>query len=237
MIDCNEKIIVWKVHLPAMMGLLVDADQIISADELDRAQQFKFTKDRHAFLLCRLLLRLILAHYLGCEAKAIRFDYNAYGKPVIAQLNFNLSHSGDWMVLAISGNAIIGVDVEYQQHRSVSLSLARFCFSDQEFAAFESLPDEQQQSAFFHIWTCKEALIKAIGQGVSFGLKNISISMAVEHKPIVLQMHGDQASCWQLRHFHVADSYQAAMAWKGKISDIDECHLYHQSDLAVIKVR
>lgn len=221
----TDKIIIYKIYLPALTDLLLQTNALLSADELERGRQFKFVRDQNCYLICRVAMRLLLSHYLTCPANELRFNYNDHGKPMLDQLAFNLSHSGYWAVLAIGGNVDVGVDVEHEDRRSVSLSLVRACFSDKEFSDFQLLAPEQQPTAFFHVWTCKEALIKAIGHGVPFGLANISINVENNEVPALQSIDGDQAESWQLRHFLVATGYHAAVAWRGSPRVLQQCTL------------
>ena len=118
------------------------------------------------------------------------------GKPVFAQrddLHFSLSHSGPYAMCAISDRRV-GVDV--QQIKPVHLSVARrFHFRERDWLAEQ--PHEEQQRAFFHIWTRKEAWVKAVSQDQLLGLDEEDV------------IHG--AEGWQFSEYRLEDDYVAAV--------------------------
>lgn len=119
-------------------------------------------------------LRRLLAAYLDRPVETIRIERGAHGKPRIAdaQLQFNLSHAADALLLGISRNSVLGVDIE-PAARTVSapLELAQRFFALREAAALAALPEPARQAAFLRLWCAKEAVLKAHGQGIGFGLE------------------------------------------------------------------
>ena len=89
---------------------------LLDAIEQKRAGQFKFVRDKNHFMVSHAILRILLSNYLLCAPDKITFEYNEHGKPFLNNpLQFNLSHSKDYAVVAITLNDPIGVDIEYQQ--------------------------------------------------------------------------------------------------------------------------
>jgi 4'-phosphopantetheinyl transferase len=116
------------------------------------------------------------------EAKVIDFAAGADGKPQLAgaaatsELCFNLSHSAGWGLVGWSWRRDIGVDVEAWRVMRDAAALVRRYFSAAEIAAWEALPQEPREQAFFNLWTRKEAYVKALGRGLSLPLHSFDVS-------------------------------------------------------------
>ena len=143
---------------------------LLSKEELDRADKFMFDRDRHRFANCRSILRCIIGRYLDMNPRDISFVYGPYGKPALAHtlsgdLQFNLSHSGGLALFAFAGFEI-GVDVELVHPFSNLNGVASRLFSKEEYKVIYSLPELEKIKAFYRLWTRKEAAAKAIGSGL-----------------------------------------------------------------------
>lgn len=150
---------VWAVDLrePAPGALA-----LLSEGEIERAARFQFERDRRRFLAARAGLRRVLAGYLGCDAREIRFEAGAMGKPRTPGIEFNLSHSHELALVAVAGTTPVGVDVEYLRPQSDAVAIARRFFPPAEAAAVGADP-----GAFFRVWTRREAWLKAEGSGLA----------------------------------------------------------------------
>jgi len=150
----------------------------LSVDERDRAQRFARATDRDRFRLSRGGLRYLLAQYLNCAPKALAFTYSHYGKPSLLHpatpLQFNLAHSGAWVVYGVSQCRWLGVDVEQLSERPYLEALIQRCLSPSEQV---TLPKTlvARQRAFFDYWTVKEAHLKAIGLGLSYPMSKLEV--------------------------------------------------------------
>lgn len=187
----------------------------LSPDEMRRADSFVFARDRARFLAGRARLREILAGYLGVHPCELRFDYGESGKPLLAgaarTLRFNLSHTGDHAVLAVSCCAEVGVDIE--SVRPVERELAARYFSAAETAQLDALPDDQWLDGFFRCWTRKEAVVKAIGTGLLSDLAAFDVSVAPD-EPRLLRFDGDPGAPlnWSLSEYRPAAGLIVAVA-------------------------
>ncbi len=192
----------------------IDADSLDAA-ERQRAQSFKFDKDRDLYIAAHLFLRQVLSRYAAVPEKDWRFSTNAYGKPAIANpgydwLQFNLSHTQGRVACAVARNRAVGVDVE--QHKSLHdlSALCRHTFSppEAEHVLSTPFPNEQEQR-FFSYWTLKEAYIKARGMGLSLPLHQFSFVQ-------------DADRCWQL---HYAPGFQDdGESWQFNTRRLGESH-------------
>ena len=134
------------------------------------------------------MLRCVLSRYLNCLPQDVLFHYGPQGKPFVenTELQFNLSHSGDYIVIAVNYDYPIGIDVE-QVTRTIEIAdiAARF-FTDNESRQILALNGKAQQRAFFNVWTRKEALLKTIGSGLSLSLNACEVSISNEAISTVL---------------------------------------------------
>jgi 4'-phosphopantetheinyl transferase len=164
----EETIDIWQMPLEPKSNL----PQIwlyLSADEQERANRFKFDLHRDRFIMARGNLRMILGEYLNVSPTDINFSYTSRGKPTISNyssLQFNLSHSHELAVYAITANTAIGIDLEYQRPVDDLLQLAERFFNDQEYQMLKTFTPSDQQQIFLQIWTLKEAYLKATGEGL-----------------------------------------------------------------------
>jgi 4'-phosphopantetheinyl transferase len=170
---CTEhEVHIWCAALGLKPEILQWYAQILSLDEQQRANRFRFERDRHRFIASRGILRSILGRYLRLEASRLEFRYGNTGKPALENflnpicLEFNLSHTQDLMVCAVTVVHSLGIDLEGMRSIADLQSLTQRFFSPREHQAIQSLPAAQQPFAFLQYWTCKEAILKATGSGL-----------------------------------------------------------------------
>ncbi len=202
---------IWRANLQEVQPLLEYFSQILSEEELARGNRFHFEQHRQRFIAARGILRTILGRYLNIEPFKIHFGYEPRGKPFLdkihrGNLSFNLSHSQDFALYALSINDSIGVDLECIKSTTDVLSLAQRFFSLREYTVIKSAPREQQQQLFFRYWTCKEAYLKATGMGLT-DLQKIEISLTPT-QPANLNIPGE----WSLVEIKPFPNFAAAIA-------------------------
>ena len=197
--------------------------QTLSTDEQERANRYRFARDRQAFITRRGRLRLILGRYLGLDPASLQFSYNPYGKPALqpeaaGQLCFNLSHSQGLALFAFARQVDIGVDLERLRSDFDHLELAERFFSAGERAELNALPLESRPQAFFLCWTRKEAFIKAHGEGLSLPLDHFDVSLTPgEPARLVATRAGlETPDQWSLFNLEPAPDYLAALAVRGR---------------------
>ena len=214
---------VWRIALNQEEERLESFRRTLEANELERAGRFHFEKHRRHFIVARGFLRSVLARYLGTQPESLRFVYGAYGKPALESehgLRFNLSHSNEVALLAVTLDAEVGVDVEYIRADFASEDIARRFFSRSEVETFNSLAKEDQVAAFFRCWARKEAYIKAIGKGLSQPLDAFDVTLAPGAPAALLRAEDDDASRWFLTDLDAGAGYAAALAIENPISTI-----------------
>jgi 4'-phosphopantetheinyl transferase len=179
------KIMNIEVYFAPVRELRDDDLQLLSADERQRAQRFRFEADRRRFVLARCALRLALARALGggLAPAAVPLRVGPHGKPELAsqdrRLMFSLSHAGDYIALALVGNGRhVGVDLE--QHQPVNFDrIAQDQFCPRERQWLSEGGAAQVEARFNRIWTLKEAYLKASGLGLSGAPKSVDVSEVV----------------------------------------------------------
>ena len=213
---------IWRANLDLPLLQIQQLRQTLSPDEQTRADRFVFDRDRHHFIAGRGILRQILSGYVKIDPSELQFSYSKQGKPSLTAgqcdrpVEFNLSHSHGRALYAIARERKIGIDLEYIRPTEVQ-NLAKRFFTPSEYQALIQLPSDRQQQAFFHAWTCKEAYLKATGEGI-MGLEHVEVSMNPDKPAKILRIAGNSqaASLWELQKLEVAShfgsGYMAAVA-------------------------
>jgi 4'-phosphopantetheinyl transferase len=212
-----------------------DADwgaQILSAEEVSRAQRIYFERNARRFVAAHAALRSILAGYAATDPQALRFEITAHGKPLlvpsathaIADLAFNLSHSAALALIAVARGRRVGVDIEQIRPELADSKFADRFFSAAEVRDLRALPVAEQGRAFFRCWTRKEAFVKARGDGLSLPLHSFDVTLRPDQPAALLHTRPDpdEADRWSLHAVLVdaAPGYEAAVAVEGMVADL-----------------
>jgi 4'-phosphopantetheinyl transferase len=188
--------------------------QTLSDAEQAKANSYRFERDTTRFARARVVLKRILAKYLGTMPDSVSFRYNEFGKPYLpieaaSSLQFNLSHSHDLAVIAVCNDVEIGIDVEYPTDLEY-LDVARHFFAEAEIHFLRTRAQDLREG-FFRIWTRKEACVKAVGSGLSIPLDGFDV-LADTALPA-----GQQC---RLMSWRPAGGYHAAVATLGQWGNI-----------------
>lgn len=218
----SNQVHIWRIPLDQPQSVLKLLEATLSEDEVQRADRFYFDTDRNRFIVARGCLRNILGRYLKVDPADLKFRYTEYGKPDLidrinpAGLRFNVSHSRDLALIAVTVNQDVGVDIEYIRDDLADDQVARRYFSKDESAAYLSLPKSMRTKAFFAIWTRKESYIKARGEGLSLPLNQFDVSIMPEVREVELTTRPDpdEAFQWIIRTINPGEGYMAAITVK-----------------------
>jgi 4'-phosphopantetheinyl transferase len=212
----HDEVHLWTVPLARTDEELARLRELLSDEEYARACCYKPRQARDQFITARAFLRLILGGYLSLDPARVRFRTSNTGKPLLDGGGpfFNVSHSGDVGLIAVTRWGEVGVDVERIKPISTYLDMADRYFTPGEVAALRRLPPGAREQAFFHIWTRKEAFLKATGLGLSHGLERFEVSVPPDDPPRILHIDGDpgQGRRWCMRSFDPAPGYVGALA-------------------------
>lgn len=218
-----EVLHVWSILLTQPEAIVRGLEEHLSMDELRRADRYRRELDRTRYVVAHGALRELLADYTSQTPRNISFGHTATGKPFLIndqgeqRLRFNLSHAGEWAIVALVLSTDVGIDIE-QIDSDVSVeAVAERFFSRSEFEALREVPSEQRTVVFFTAWTRKEAYVKARGEGIAGRLRGFSISIAPEQIPILLTDSIDAHATlhWRIYDLDIARGYAAAIAAEG----------------------
>jgi len=216
-----DEVHVWRIPLEGAGASDLPTARLLSTDERARADRFHAEADGRRYAVGRGALRTILGRYLGLPPERLEFRYGPRGKPALAgeivssAPRFNLAHSRDLALLAVTGGREVGVDVEVVRPIPDADRLVARYFSAREGAEYAALSGPEKLGAFFRGWTRKEAYIKATGDGLSMPLNRFDVSLAAG--PILLRVAGrlEEASRWALQDLEPGPGFAAAVAVEG----------------------
>lgn len=211
---------VWHMSVAAHARDEARLRALLDAEEQARADRFYFAPDRARYVIAHGLLRTLLAGYTQIPPRALRFGAGEFGKPALhaasaPDVTFNMSHSGDAVVLAVALGRAVGVDVEQWTTDLEPLLLARDFFSPVECAVLGDLPPPARFPAFFACWSRKEAYIKATGYGVSRGLDHFDVEMQGDAGSITDRLAPDASVRWTMRDLGLPPGYSGAVVVEG----------------------
>ena len=220
----NDQVHLWRACLDLPPERTRALERCLSPDERARAKRFVVNGVRNRFITARAVLRNLLSRYISEPPSNLRFRYAEHGKPDLSHpetsIRFNVSHSHDLAVYALTTNRSVGVDAEYLHRRSIMdrMKIARRLFSSSECAALEALPRGRRDHAFLACWTRKEAFIKAIGQGLSCPLDQFDVTVDPDDPAELLATRWDQtdAERWSMTSIDPGPDYIGALAVEGK---------------------
>jgi len=193
--------------------------RLLSADERARRDRFVQQRDRRAYSIVRATARVLLGRHLVRPPASLVIGEGRYGKPhlVDSAVEFNVSHSGRWALIAMAEDHPVGVDIEQQLDLPDMSSVARICFSEPERQALWSLPRDLQNQAFFLCWSRKESFIKALGTGLSFPLDAFDVTLDPRREAALLEVRDPAraAEDWHLVGLPAPSGYAAALTTLG----------------------
>lgn len=175
---------IWRINLGNVNYQFKYLISLLSSEEIKRAKRFIFEHDSYRYQVTHSMKRLILANYLDCNPQDLHFEIGSYGKPEIMKLQnplkiqFNSSYSRNLILVAVTVEDSIGIDIEYNGRELLIENLSEALFSPLEKKFFESLNSQQEKKeVFLRCWTRKEAYLKAIGIGLIDDLTSISVDL------------------------------------------------------------
>jgi 4'-phosphopantetheinyl transferase len=224
----SNEVHVWQVLLDVTAAQRERLLGVLSADEVERSVRLRFEKDQQRFITARGMLRQILGCYLGKNPHEIRFEYTAFGKPVLAtnfgsdSLCFNLSHSDAFALFAFARGRNIGIDIERISDDVAVDHIARRFFSPGEISSLERTHENNRNELFFQYWTRKEAFLKATGEGISFPMEQLDVSLMRGRglSPVALPGDTIERSRWYVQDLFPGPGYSAAIAVEGRDCDL-----------------
>lgn len=220
----RKEVHIWKVPLDIDYNCLAELSTILSRDEIERAQKFRFEIHAKRFIACRGRLRIILGHYLEKLPHHLQFGYCRYGKPYLhdelhdLKLQFNVSHSQDMALFAISCASRVGVDVEQIRDIPNMLNIARGVLTDREYSSVNSHLGRKRIEHFFQLWTRKEAYVKAVGCGLTYEMNKIDVLIEdnTTYQTALTENEINHTTSWMLYDLTgISSTYMGAVVVEG----------------------
>lgn len=200
-------------------GDQTQARKHLDEQEIGRAARLRSAAASRRFIAARGALREIAARYLGVEPTSLRFASEGRGKPRLvapgdaARLRFNLSHAGDLVLLAFCIDHEVGVDVELTARDVAWPDIASRYFTPLEARRLSELPAARRRRAFFVCWSCKEALGKALGEGLAATLAALEVPVPLGDEPALVRLSSSVSEQpWYLRGLAPGRGYVGALA-------------------------
>lgn len=211
---CEREVHTWFFPLDADEVKVAGQRQLLTPDECQQMDRFRLPELTRRFTIARGMLRVILGAYCHDRPEDVCFEYTSHGKPYLpdSSLQFNVSHSGDYGILAAAERRQVGIDIECIRPIDM-LKIAKRFFIQEEYDYLASLPKAERQRTFFRIWTCKEAFIKARGLSLSGYLSGVSVTVPLgECAPRVwLREEENLEDRWEAYELDMTDDAVAAL--------------------------
>lgn len=210
-----RRIDVWLIALDRPTDLAA-ALESLSSDERARYSRLATPMLRRHFALRRAALRRILAQVVGCQAHALPLGSGPNGRPALhsGDIDFNASHSGGLAMVAVSDSGRVGVDIEAVEPLPEAEHLLERFLSPAERSALQALPRHRWLRSLYATWTRKEALLKALGVGLSVPLDTFDVTVDAYAAPRLLgrRWPSDDGAAWSLETLPVPDGWVATVA-------------------------
>jgi len=194
---------IWLESLQSCDRWYCDYWDILDFNERARAQRFVKEIDRKRFVVGHGKLRRILADYLSLSPEEIAFATQSQGKPFVAgdrsaALKFNLSHSDNYLLVGVSKDFEVGVDIEKWTDSIDYEGVLGLCFSESERSFWRDLPADQRQSLFYRQWVRKESFVKAVGQGLALDVSLVETTLTGASQFLSLPVECGLPENWSL---------------------------------------
>lgn len=218
---------VWRLSLNLTAGANDDLWSLLSADEQDRAERFLRVQDQEKFVQVRGSLRKLLGQYVGKAGADLQFDYGDYGKPHLKKscnpldLKFNVSHSHELALIAVTQAIAVGIDVEQVNTKVDFQGISHRFFAAEEHQVLLQQPFERQCSVFFQLWTRKEACIKAMGGSIAQALDQVDVSQGLEQPRIIVNlMEKENMQELYVHNLPIGENYAGSVATTRAFSNL-----------------
>ncbi len=219
-IPVADAVDIWRIPLDLAATDIEKYHACLNEEELARAAKLKIREKQNQFVVSRAYLKTILSRILDKETRQIKIQHTAQGKPYIKEqyqgeeIHFNLSHSETQAIIALTLSQEIGIDIQKIEANKDYTSLSQRFFSTQEKVELEDINADNLSCYFYTCWARKEAFIKAVGEGLAYGLNNFDVSVEPECtlSQIKLHQHLENNLSWFNITVDCEPGYAAALA-------------------------
>ncbi len=207
---------IWKVHLDRPDD--PDWSLMLSAAERERARRLGCPLERQRYLAAHAALRAILGPECGVCAGDLEFGADPGGRPHVVwpdgvrRLDFNLSHAGEWALVAVTQPAYrVGVDIEQIRPDLDYRAMAGHLYQPTEVAHLDESDPDDRRAEYFRLWSAKEAYVKATGVGLA-GFRDVLVEPDTLGGPHgLVQSRSHPGTAWPVRWLDIAPGYTAAV--------------------------
>jgi 4'-phosphopantetheinyl transferase len=196
-------------------------ERLLDDGERNKASRFLRAADRRRYVAAHGKLRLILATYVGILPQEIVFGMEAWGKPIIENhqgsgIKFNMSHSGDSLLVAVGRVDGIGVDIEVWNEAVDCEAVLGLCFAESERYFWQTLPNVEKRAFFYRQWTRKESFVKAVGMGLGLGVAQVIAAPNGPSRFLSLPRGYGLPEDWCLLDLELASGLSGALTFPGR---------------------
>lgn len=213
--------LIFTAYLPSMNQDLKKLWTPLSDQEKTQAEKFINKPLRDRYVMSHGLLRYLLSLYISSEPHEIQYSVNQFGKPFLkeksSRVQFNMSHSKDYAAYIIGLDYQIGIDIEWKDKTINFEEISDLVLSPAETNNFKTLEPKKKFHTFYDIWTKKEAIVKAIGEGLSYPIKTIEIMNSADNAKGCYTVNGNTFHCSELQNL---DGYAGAIALEHKVDEL-----------------
>jgi 4'-phosphopantetheinyl transferase len=216
-------LVLFKIKPSHYYDCITTLKTVLDKTELYRAERYHFEKDRNRFIICRALLKLILAKQMDTNVSDLKIGTEVNKKPYLIsdnQVKFNLSHTDDLAIIALS-NKDVGIDLEYQKQDFDFKEVLTHVYSNEEINTI--LKSENQRYTFYKFWTRKEAIVKAIGTGINEHLLMVP-AIDGHHKVDSFIIYGIKNVC--VLSFDLEQNHIASIAIDSEKLELEKLQVY-----------
>ena len=194
-------------------------------DEAEKSRARRFTQSTHhnQYVHIHAQVRYLLATILMQAPEQIIIKRSPQGKPYLVEypnIAFNLSHTNEYFLFAISENCNLGVDIEKCKSRPNMEGLVNKCFAITERDYWHTISQQDQPSVFYQFWTRKEAFVKATGSGIVLGLEQCVVDVNNPKRFLSIPKQCGNSTDWFIQELDVPKNYCAALVLDRPITDI-----------------
>lgn len=213
--------LIFTAYLPSMNQDLEKLWNPLSDQEKTQAEKFINKHLRDKYVMSHGLLRYLLSFYIGSKPHEIEYSVNPFGKPFLkedsSRVQFNMSHSKDYATYIMALDCQVGIDIEWKDKSVNFEEIYDLVLSSAETNNFNTLEPEKKLHTFYDIWTKKEAIVKAVGEGLSYPIKTIEIMNSADNAKGCYTAYGNTFHCSEL---HNLDDYAGTVALGYKVDKL-----------------
>ena len=219
----------YQSHRDSLLSVLCEQEQL-------RAQRKKIPAKQFEYILGQAALRSILAQTLSIPCAEVCYARGPKGKPYLGpvhqrqDLQFNISHSGGLLLIALSTAGEVGVDIEAINTTTSMDLVSRRTFSESETKTLFSLPDTLRREQFFQYWTCKEAVVKCTGDGIHSGMNQFTVVFPKSGGAQLCEAHGRQEKTqgFSITPVDLGPTHKGALVC---VNPVQPLHLHYLAEL------